>query len=152
MTMWSKGYRTLWLEVYQVSYHPASFSNHRHCGIGDKMFKIACHMISQDYMIKASCNIIGRSPWGYVTILVGREVIPPPPFLKSKMSPPFRGLQGKQKCWMFLLTDLYIISTHKVSEFWKNIYKSGEMQTRYNAFKCFLINFMKSSCQLEKGI
>ena len=38
-----------------------------------------------------------------------------PPFEKSKMSPPFIGLPGKQKYWMTLLTDLYIISTHKVS-------------------------------------
>ena len=32
---------------------------------------------------------------------------------------------------------------HKVSYFWKNVYQSGEIQTWYNAFKCFLANFMK---------
>ena len=43
--------------------------------------------------------------------------------------PAFIGLLGKQKYWMTLLTDLYIIFTCKVSQFWKNIHKSGEMQT-----------------------
>ena len=60
-----------------------------------------------------------------------------PPFLESKMSPPFIGLSGKQKYWMTLLTNLYINSTHEVSSFFKNIYQSGEMQTWYNAFKYY---------------
>ena len=33
---------------------------------------------------------------------------PHPPFQKSKMSPPFIGLSGKQKYWKTLLTGLYI--------------------------------------------
>ena len=47
---------------------------------------------------------------------------PPPPsflrfpsFKKSKMYPPFVGLSGKQKDWITFLTNLYIISTLKVS-------------------------------------
>ena len=50
------------------------------------------------------------------------------------------------------IDNLFIISTLKVSSFWKNVYNSGKIQTWYNAFKCFLINFMKRGCQLEKGI
>ena len=45
-----------------------------------------------------------------------------------------------------------MISALKVSQFQKNVYKSGEMQTLYNAFKCFVNNFMKKGYQLEKGI
>ena len=38
-----------------------------------------------------------------------------PPFLKSKMSPPFIGLSGKQKHQITLVTNLHIISTLRVS-------------------------------------
>ena len=55
-------------------------------------------------------------------------------------------LSRKQKYWITYVTNLYIIFTLKVSSFWKNVYKSGEMQNY------FLINFMKRCCQLEKGI
>ena len=67
------------------------------------------------------------------------------------MSSPFIGLLGKQKSWMTLLTNLYTITTLKVYYFWKNFHESSEMQTWYNAFQCFLVNFMKSGYQFEKG-
>ena len=41
--------------------------------------------------------------------------LPPLPFKKSKMPPPFIVLSGKQKYWITLVTNLYIISTLKVS-------------------------------------
>ena len=41
---------------------------------------------------------------------------------------------------MTLLIDLSIISSLKVSQLWKNIHKSGEMQTWYIDFKCFAVN------------
>ena len=47
------------------------------------------------------------------------------PFQKSKMFPPFLDLSGKQT----LVTNLHIISTLKESQFWKNVYNSGEIQT-----------------------
>ena len=38
-----------------------------------------------------------------------------PPFLEIQISPPFIGLSGKQKYWITLVTNFYIISTLKVS-------------------------------------
>ena len=59
------------------------------------------------------------------------------------MSPTFIGLLGKTKvlnnsCNQFVY-NLYPQSLLIL----ENIYKSGEMQTLYNAFKCFLVNFLK---------
>ena len=90
----------------------------------------------------------------------------PPPFSRSispffwdsplsrnpRYSPPFTVLSGKQKHQITIVTNLYIISTLKVSWFWKIVYKSGEIQAWYNVFKCFLVNLMKRGCHLEKGI
>ena len=70
-----------------------------------------------------------------------------PPFSKISRNPRclslFTGLSGKQRYWMTLLTNLYIISSLKASKFWKNIYESGKMQTWYNVFKCFLVKLWK---------
>ena len=38
-------------------------------------------------------------------------------------------LLGMQWCAKVLVTNLHILPTLKVSEFWKNVYKSDEMQT-----------------------
>ena len=59
------------------------------------------------------------------------------------MSPTFIGLLGKTKvlndsCNQFVY-NFYPQSILIL----ENIYKSGEMQTLYNAFKCFLVNFLK---------
>ena len=53
------------------------------------------------------------------------------PFLDEPLSrnPPFIGLSGKQNNWITLVANLYIISTLKASYFWKNVDKSGEIQT-----------------------
>ena len=58
---------------------------------------------------------------------VGVDQPPPPPFFflrppsfyKSKISPLFIDLLAKQKYWIILLTNLYIISTLKVLVKWK---------------------------------
>ena len=39
----------------------------------------------------------------------------PSPFLEIQDVPPFIGLPGKQKYWITLVTNLYVISTFKVS-------------------------------------
>ena len=41
--------------------HPTKFGGHRYYGSGD-IKGLFCHMISQDNLIKGSCDIIGRSP------------------------------------------------------------------------------------------
>ena len=63
--------RVMWLyrhEVSKVSYHPAMFGGHRHCGSGNIMI-LVCQVISQYNVIKGSCDLIGRSPSRLVTIL-----------------------------------------------------------------------------------
>ena len=53
-----------------------------------------------------------------------------------------------KKSTEWLLTDLHIISTQKVSEFWKNIYKRWWNANLIQCLKkSFLVNFMKSGCQ-----
>ena len=96
---------------------------------------------------------VGKNLWH----TVGKVLIPPPPFkdfpfLEIQYVPTFIGLLGKQKYWKTFLSDLYVISTLKSILILEEINKSGKMQTWYNAFKCFPANFMKSGCQLEKGI
>ena len=49
-----------------ISYHPAKFGGHRHCGSGDM---ILVYVILQDQVIKGSCDFMGRSPSKKVTIL-----------------------------------------------------------------------------------
>ena len=78
-----------------------------------------------------------------------------PPFQKSKMSPPLMSI-GKTKVLNNSCNHLYVYNFYPQSILILKEclqYKSGEMQTCiYNAFKCFLVNFMKRGCQLEKGI
>ena len=57
-----------------VSYHPAKFGGNRHSHSGDIMV-LACHMISQDHLIKASCDFISRSPSRQVIVLPSLVVI-----------------------------------------------------------------------------
>ena len=52
-------------EPFKVSYHSAKFSGRRHCGSGVTVVLI-CHVISQDHVMKGSCDFIGRKK---VTIL-----------------------------------------------------------------------------------
>ena len=44
-----------------VCYHPARVGVHRYCDSGDIMV-LVCQVISQDYVIKPSCDFIGWSP------------------------------------------------------------------------------------------
>ena len=65
-------------------------------------------------------NVSGKKHYTYI---VGKGGLyypfsvspPPPPSQKSKMSPPFIGLSQKQKYWITLVTNLYIISALNVS-------------------------------------
>ena len=43
------------------SHHPVKFGGHRYCGSGD-IIVLACHVITQDHMIKQSCDLMGGSP------------------------------------------------------------------------------------------
>ena len=48
-------------EPHKVCHHRSKFGGHRYCGGGDITVSV-CHKISEDYMIKKPCDIIGRSP------------------------------------------------------------------------------------------
>ena len=52
----------------KINHHPTMFGGHRHCGNGDIML-LVCRVISQDSMIKRSCDFMGRIPSKQVTIL-----------------------------------------------------------------------------------
>ena len=119
---WSNASRDI---AYVICYR--TLQNHvieRLCGVIGGSFSLyvtilpslvflICHVISQDHVTKNLFDFKGKN-------IVGKGVHTPPflrfpPFWKSKMSPPFIGLSGKQKYWKTLLTDLYIlISTIKV--------------------------------------
>ena len=43
-----------------VSYHPAKFGGHKHCGSGD-MF-LNCHVILQECVTQEPCDFLDRSP------------------------------------------------------------------------------------------
>ena len=60
----------MWLYRHQpskVSYHPLKFGGNRYCGSGN-MF-LVCHVILQGYVIKGSCDFMGRNPSRQVIIL-----------------------------------------------------------------------------------
>ena len=87
-------------------------------------------------------NLVKRYCWWTVylcTCLLRGGHNPPffkiPLLLSSKMSPPFIDLLGKQS---IVILEEYL--------------QKCKMQTWYNVFKSFLVNFMKSGCHLEKGI
>ena len=50
------------------SHHITKFDGHRHCGSGD-IVVLVCHIISQDYVIKWSCDFMDESPLKPVIIL-----------------------------------------------------------------------------------
>ena len=52
----------------KICHHPAKFDGHRTCGSGD-IVVLVYHMISQDQVIKGSCDFMGGSRSWYVTIL-----------------------------------------------------------------------------------
>ena len=45
----------------KVSRHSARFGGHRHCGSGDRLV-LVCHVISENHVIKGSCDFKSRSP------------------------------------------------------------------------------------------
>ena len=44
-----------------VCHHPIKFGGHKHCGSED-ITALLCHVISQDHVIKGSCDFMCRSP------------------------------------------------------------------------------------------
>ena len=58
---WSKGRVTMSWSPSKVNYHPAKFGGHRHYGNGD-IVVLVCHITSQDHVIKASCDFMGKGP------------------------------------------------------------------------------------------
>ena len=42
-----------------MNYHLVKFGGHRHCG--SKAIILVSHMTLQDYVIKGSCDLIGKS-------------------------------------------------------------------------------------------
>ena len=53
-----------WQEPFKVGYHPAKSVSHRHSDNWD-IVVLVCHVVSQDHVIKGSCDFIGRSPSRY---------------------------------------------------------------------------------------
>ena len=56
------------LEPLKINNQPTKFGGHKRYGSGDMMI-LVCHVISQDHMIKRSCDCMGRSPLKQVTML-----------------------------------------------------------------------------------
>lgn len=54
--------------------HSTKFNGHKHHRDGDLMV-LLCDLITQDYMSKASSNVIGRNPSRLFTILTNLLVI-----------------------------------------------------------------------------
>ena len=44
-----------------MSHHPTKFHGRRHCGSADVMV-LACQVMSQDYVIRGSCDFMGSNP------------------------------------------------------------------------------------------
>ena len=44
-----------------VSQHPDKLGRYGHCGSEDIMSSV-CHVISQEYVLKRSCDFMGRYP------------------------------------------------------------------------------------------
>ena len=42
----------------RLSYHPATFGGHRHCG-NENIIILVCHVILQDHVIEGSCDFMG---------------------------------------------------------------------------------------------
>ena len=52
-----------------TSHQLAKFGGHRQCGSEDVI--VVCHVISQDPVIKGSCDFMGRNPSGIPSCQVG---------------------------------------------------------------------------------
>ena len=55
-------------EPLKVSHHPTKCGGHGYCGSGD-IKVLVCQVISQDHLMKLSCDFMDRSPSRQVTIL-----------------------------------------------------------------------------------
>ena len=64
--MISQGH-AIWAKPIKASYQPAKFGGHRQYGNEDIMV-LVCHVILQDYMMKESCDSMGRSPSGEIAV------------------------------------------------------------------------------------
>ena len=54
-------------ERIKVSCHPVKFSDCSHSN-SDDVLVLVCHVISQDHVIKGSCDFMERSSWSELTI------------------------------------------------------------------------------------
>ena len=53
---------TVWSSSRKVPrHHPVRLGGHSHCSSGNKIVLI-CYMISQDHVMKGSCDFMGRRP------------------------------------------------------------------------------------------
>ena len=61
MSKLQKGQIIYGKELFKVTHDTTKFGDHRNCDIGAIML-IVFHMISEDHVIKGTCDFIGRSP------------------------------------------------------------------------------------------
>ena len=62
------------LEPFKISHHPTKFHGHRHCGSGDVM-ALSYHVMSQDHVIRESCDFMGSNSSRWAIILLSLVVI-----------------------------------------------------------------------------
>ena len=104
-------------------------------------------------IIRHQYNLVKRYCWWtvYLCTCLLRGGHSPPffkiPFLPSEFQdvPTFYRPIGKTKVFVFNFDPQSIVILEEYLQ-------KCKMQTWYNVFKSFLVNFMKSGCHLEKGI
>ena len=62
--MWCDGWQR-----HKLRHHPAKFSDHRHCDSGHIISVLVCHVISEEQIIKGSCDV-SYNPGKFDTVLV----------------------------------------------------------------------------------
>ena len=75
-----------------------------------------------------------------------------PPFLEIQDVPTFHRSISKAKVLNNSCNQSVYSSYPQSILILEEYLQNGEIQTWYNACKCFLVTFMKRGCQLEKGI
>ena len=58
----------MWVERIKLNYHPAKFCGHTHSGSRD-VTALVCHLTLEEHVIKASNDLMVKSPSRYDTIL-----------------------------------------------------------------------------------
>ena len=57
------------MEDYKWRLHPTNFGDHGHSGSGNIMF-LAYHVISQEHVIKGSCDFMSEVPHSKITFVL----------------------------------------------------------------------------------